>query len=424
MSDSLVAAGAPAAAGREAAYLWQLLLFICVATLFEGYDLLIINLALPYLGTDFGADAKMLGTAVGLINVGTIVAFIPVRLADRYGRRCVFLTAITGYTLFTILSAFAVGLRDFVAYQFVARMFMVTEIGLGAIILTEEMPARYRGAAVTLMFALGLMGGILGSAAFPYLIETELGWRTLYLIGGVLLPVLVIYWGRLRETGRFIDAQASLGPDRVALIASFKALSTIFQPAYRRRALAGATIWFTVNAWSASCLFFFSYYVTNERGWEPAAVAQALTLGYSLAVIGYATAGPMLDFAGRRLTASVYFTLGAISAVVCFTATSAPVITIAYIIVLGMHALWPIAATITSEIFPTPMRATANAVVNNLIGRIGMALAPAVVGVLSASLGSVGRAVAVVSLIPLLCLPIILVLVKETKGQELEDIYR
>ena len=68
------------------------------------------------------------------------------------------------------------------------------------------------------------------------------------------------------------------------------------------------------------------------------------------------------------------------------------------------------------------VRATANAVVNHMIGRIGMALAPAVVGVVSAMLGSVGDAVAIISLIPFVCLPIILLTVKETKGQELEDI--
>ena len=140
-------------------YLKYLLLFICVASLFEGYDLLIINLALPYLGTDFGADSKTLGFAVGLINVGTIVAFIPVQLSDRCGRRPVFLSAVTGYTIFTVLSALSVGLYAFVACQFVARLFMVSEIGVGAIILTEEMPARFRGAAITVMFAASLLGG-------------------------------------------------------------------------------------------------------------------------------------------------------------------------------------------------------------------------------------------------------------------------
>ncbi|MFT4564709.1 MAG: MFS family permease, partial [Gammaproteobacteria bacterium] len=94
-------ASSPSAASDDKPYLIWLLVFICFMTLFEGYDLLIINLALPYLGTDFGVDSQTLGSAIGLINVGTILAFIPVRLADRYGRRPVFLCAVLGYTTFT-----------------------------------------------------------------------------------------------------------------------------------------------------------------------------------------------------------------------------------------------------------------------------------------------------------------------------------
>lgn len=407
---------------HERAYLLHLLFFVCFATMFEGYDLLIINLALPYLGTDFGADSQTLGSAVGLINVGTIAAFIPVRLADRYGRRRMFLVAIAGYTLFTILSAFSIGLYDFVCYQFIARMFMVTEIGLGAIILTEEMPARWRGAAVTLMFALSLMGGVLGSVIFPYLVDTELSWRMLYIAGGAMLPVLLFYWPRLRETRRYENELRNAPPARTSLLASFREMVVVLRPEYRRRLLAGATIWFTVNAWSSSCLFFFSYYVTNERGWDSGMVSYALTLAYSFAIIGYATAGPMLDFAGRRVTAALYFSIGAVSAYVCFSAEDTTVITVAYVIVLGMHAVWPIAATITSELFPTNVRGTANAVVNNMLGRTGMALAPAIVGVLSTLMGSVGAAVSVMSLVPFLCLPVMLMLISENKGKELEDI--
>jgi hypothetical protein len=51
-----------------------------------------------------------------------------------------------------------------------------------------------------------------------------------------------------------------------------------------------------------------------------------------------------------------------------------------------------------------------------------MALAPAIVGGLSAMLGSVGQAVAAVSLVPFVCIPIILLVVSETKGKELEEI--
>ncbi|MEK7848261.1 MAG: MFS transporter, partial [Chloroflexota bacterium] len=123
-------------------YLWGLMGFITVCTLFEYYDALILNLALPYLGRDFRADARELGLAVGAIQLGTVAAFFLVRLADRYGRRPVLLLSIVGYSLFTFLTAFSQGLYDLVAYQFVARALMVTEVGVGSIVLAEELPAR------------------------------------------------------------------------------------------------------------------------------------------------------------------------------------------------------------------------------------------------------------------------------------------
>jgi MFS family permease len=402
------------------AYLLRLLLFVCFVTLFEGYDLLIINLALPSLGEEFGASSRRLGLAVGTINVGTIAAFWLVRLADVHGRRPVFLLAAAGYTLFTVLTSASRGLADFVAYQFVARMFMVTEIGVGAIILTEELPARYRGAGVTLMFTLSLLGGVAASALFARVAGSALGWRALYLAGGMLLPVLLGWGPWLRETERWRVEQAS--PTGARSIASWRDIAILWEPRYRRRLVAGAAIWFAVNAWSSSCLFFFAYYVAHERGWAPAEVSSTLTIGYLLAVFGYATAGPMLDFAGRRVTATLYFAIGGVAAAVCFLAQSPTVITVAYVLVLCMHALWPIAATITSEIFPTHLRGLANGVVNNLLGRTGIVIAPALVGALSGWLGSVGEAVAVTAAVTFLCLPAVLFLISETSGQTLEEI--
>ena len=412
----------PSTAERSTGYLRHLLFFVFVATLFEGYDVLIINLALPYLGRDFQADSQTLGFAVSLISVGTIAAFVPVRLADRYGRRPVFLWVAAGYTVFTVLTAFSIGLYDFVIYQFIARLFMVTEVGVGSIILTEELPARYRGAGIALMFSAGLIGGILGSSIFPFLVQTELGWRLLYLVGGGLFVLLLFYWNRLEETQRWRQEQEVGALPSQSLLASFREMRVVFQRAYRPKLLAGTSVWFTTNFWSAACLFFFSYYVTNERGWSAAQVGHTLALGYILAICGYAAAGPLLDFAGRRFTACLYFTLGGLSAVVCFLAESSLVITIAYIVVLGMNAVWAISATITSELFPTQIRGTANAVVNNMLGRTGMVLAPALVGVLSTWLGSVGTAVAVLASLNFLCVPVILWLLTETKGKQLEEI--
>lgn len=400
-------------------YLRHLIFFICCCTMFEGYDVLILGLSLPHIGKEFNAGSDALGYGIGLISIGTMLAFALVSLADRYGRRIIFLTAVSGYTLFTVLTAFSTGLYDFVAWQFIARLFMVTEIGVAAIILTEEMPARFRGMAVTMVFGLALFGGFVGSIIYPYLAASDFGWRSLYLLGGIVLPVLIFYWPRFKETQRWQRTPPQTG---TSLFAGYKDLAVIFQPKYRKRLITGVSIWFAVNAWSSAGLYFFAYYVTNERGFDAAQVGSALTLGFMFAVIGYVIASPMVDFAGRRFTVCAFLIIGSLAAVTCFLSQSPMVITVSYAILMSAQSLWGIAATITSEIFPTEVRASGNAVVNNMLGRSGMVLAPAIVGALSVWLGSTGNAVAVVSVAPLLVIPLILMLLSEARGKLLEEV--
>ena len=334
-------------------YLRQLLFFICVATFFEAYDVLIINLALPYLGQEFNADAQTLGFAVSIISVGTIVAFIPVRLADTYGRRPLLLSVISGYTLFTVATIFCTNLYNFVALQFIARMFMVAEVGIGSIILTEEIPARFRGRAISLMMGSGLVGGTIAAFAFPYLIKTALGWRMLYLVGGILIPMLIIFWNRIRETRRWQaqqtqqaqqDQQAKRERHKKSLIQEIRETRVVFQPEYRRNIAAGSLVWFLTNFWSASSLFFFTYFVMQERGWDAELVGTVLPIASLISVSGYLLSGPLLDFVGRRATAAVYFGIGGASAALCFQSETTALITFFYIIVMAMNALWGISA--------------------------------------------------------------------------------
>ncbi|HEX4889803.1 MAG TPA: MFS transporter [Alphaproteobacteria bacterium] len=403
-------------------YLRHLLFFVCFCTMFEGYDILIVSLSLPHIGKEFNAGSDLLGYTVGLISIGTVLAFALVGLADRYGRRAIFLTAVSGYTIFTVLTAFSTSLYDFAAYQFIARLFMVTEIGVAAIILTEEMPARYRGVGVTLVFGLAIIGGIAGAMIYPLVIKSEFGWRGLYFLGGAVLPVLLIYWRRLQETQRWQRNQRPAGERRPSILASYGEMLTIFKPEYRRRLFAGTSIWFAVNAWSASTLFFFTYYVINERGWDASLVGSTLSAGFIFAILGNILAGPMIDFAGRRFTLCTYFAVASLSTMTCFLTQSQIIIMVSYCILMMTQAMWGISATITSEIFPTELRATGNAVVNNLLGRIGMVLAPPAVGVLSVWLGSVGTAVAVLAVAPFLAIPVILLLLSEAKGKTLEEV--
>lgn len=410
---------------RLRGYLRYLLFFICVASLFEGYDALITSLALPYLGRDFGLGPQGLGFTMSALQAGTIAAFLLVRLADRYGRRPVFLAVCAGYSLTTVLTALSVGVVDFVAYQFVSRALQVTEVGVGAVILTEELPAQYRGRGVTLMISMATLGGVLGALLFPLVVHTALGWRALYLVGGAFLFPLLLYGARLRETSRWLQERTVPqlhGPEQRP--SRWKEdLRLLLGPTYRGRLVAGSTLWFFTCVYLLAIASFFPYYALHERGWSAERVGVTVTIGSVIAFVGYLGSGPLLDIVGRRATASAYFALGAVTATVCFQATNFWMISIFYALAVAMGGVWAISATITAEIFPTHMRATANAVVNNVLGRLGCVLSPSLVGLLSNRLGSVGDAVSVVVWGNVfICVPILLLLLPETRGKALEEI--
>jgi putative MFS transporter len=411
---------------RLTPYLWHLLFFVSIATLFEGYDAVITGMALPYLGKDFGVGPKELGFATSVISIGTIVAFVPVRLADRYGRRPLLLLSVSGYSLFTILTAFSTGLYDFVLYQFIARALMVTEIGVGAVVLAEELPARYRGIGVAVMIGAGALGFLLAASLFSLFADTTLGWRWLYLSGGGLLPVVGVYWRTLRETQRWLEQQHvqmvhAWRGWRQSVVEWSREMKVVYQPQYRGRLVAVTALWFSTNFWSG-LLYFLPYYVINERGWTPGQLSTTLLLAHTLGLLGYILAGPLLDGIGRKPTVYLYFGLGGIVSMVCFIAQASPVITVCYTATIAMMAIWTISATISAEVFPTSMRATANAVTNNLQGRIGMVLAPALVGALSSTVGSVGTTVALLVPGVWLCIPLVWCFLPETRRKTLEDI--
>ncbi len=399
----------------------RLLLLVSLATLFEGFDTLLISLALPYLAAEFAVDPDATGAAVGTISIGTVLAFVPVRLADRHGRRPLLLVAIAGYTLATVASAATSSLAQFVALQLVARMFMVTEIGLAYVVLSEEMPARLRGRANAFMVAFAGLGGILASLAFEPVVSSRLGWRGLYLLGGALLPMLPVYWWQVRETDRWRELRAAAPSP--SLLHELRETRVVFRAPHLRQTLVAGAIWFCLNLWTGSAVFWFTYYAINERGWDPALVGRVLPIATAVGLAGYAFVGLAMDLVGRRFAAALFFGLASVATAVCFTAEATWVVAGSYVLVLLLQAVWPVAGTITSEIFPTALRATGNAVTNNLLGRFGMVLSGFAVGALSVGFaGSVGNAVALLALAPLLAVPLVLRFVPETRGRPLEEI--
>ena len=129
-----------------------------------------------------------------------------------------------------------------------------------------------------------------------------------------------------------------------------------------------------------------------------------------------------LDLIGRKLGAAVIFIATSASCVAAYTLESNMVLmTIALGgAIFGASAVLPVLNAFTAELFPTHLRGDAFAWSNNLLGRLGYVAAPAVVGVAAGSMGW-GIPVALTAVGPIIALVLILLLLPETRGKELEE---
>ena len=382
---------------------------------FEGFDFMIINLALPFISRDLRIDTQATGFAVSVVAIGALLAFFVVRLGDRVGRRPVFLWSVALYSVLSLLTAFSTSIQTFVAFQFLARVFLVAVWATGYIVVSEEFPVETRGRALGLFQSVAAVGAIFPSLFMPLVAAAGLGWRALYVIGALPLLAVVFLGKNFQETERFQKTQAEEEEFRPGFF-------TVFRPPYRKYMVVVAALWFFIYLCYSSSMNFFSYRVVNDLGWTETRVGLTTAVAYLLGLAGYFIAGKLLDSVGRKKTAAIFFLGGAAATAGAFQFNSyAAVFVFQVLAVLTVGVFTVICASFTNELFPTAIRANATAWGNNIVGRLGTILAPAAVGSLAGPLGGVGNAVSLMALGPVVGVLLVALYLPETRYQEMQD---
>jgi EmrB/QacA subfamily drug resistance transporter len=191
----------PRTGGRPAV----VLLVVSVAVFLASLDLFIVNIAFPDIRLAF--PGSNLATMSWVLNGYTVVfaaLLAPAgRLADRYGRRLVFLAGLAVFTVGSAACAAAPSIPLLVAFRALqavgAALVMPTSL---ALLLAAFPPAR-RAVAVSTWAAVGGVAGALGPPLGGLLVE--LSWRWVFLVN---LPVGVLalvfgprVLGESRESG-------------------------------------------------------------------------------------------------------------------------------------------------------------------------------------------------------------------------------
>jgi len=394
------------------AYQRRLVAFLSVATFFEGYDFFAIAQILPGLRAELGLDPAQAGVMIAVINFGTVLAGLLVRLADRWGRRRVLSLTIAGYTVFSLLTATAHSAVTFGLFQLGARVFLIGEWAVAMVMAAEEFPAERRGTVIGVIQACATLGGITCAGLVPLFLRTPLGWRAVYIAGAVPLVLVALARRNLRETRRF----AERAPDapRAGPLA-------LLRGPYRNRVLLLGLIWALTYTCTQSATTFWKEFAVGERAYSDAQVGLTLTIAALGAMPLVFFSGKLLDVAGRRGGGGIIFAAGAAGVALAYTLSGPVGLAIALVIaVFGTNAALPVLNAYTAELFPTEARADAFALANNALGRVGYVLSPAFAGAAAGVFGW-GRAMAATSVCMVAALVLIVWLLPETKGRELEE---
>lgn len=392
-------------------YQRRLLAFLSVATFFEGYDFFALTQILPNLRRDLGISPEQAGYLVSLINAGTVIAYLLVRRADRWGRRRVLTVTIAGYTVFTAVSGLAGSAIVFGLCQLSARIFLIAEWAVSQVIAAEEFPADRRGFVIGLVSAFASLGSVICAGVVPQLLKTPFGWRSVYFVG--IVPLLFVAYARrnLRETRRFTEQRGREAPR----------LTEILYTPYRARVLKLGVIWLLTYVCTQNGVTFWKEFAVAERGMTDADVGKAITIAALAAMPPVFFAGKLLDWLGRRRGAVVIFTFTSAGVFGSYSAQGYAALVVSLTLgVFGATAVLPVLNAFSTELFPTRLRGSALAWSNNLIGRIGYVLSPLGIGLLAAEWGW-GGAVRWTGAFPLLALALILLFLPETGKRELEE---
>jgi EmrB/QacA subfamily drug resistance transporter len=200
MSDQTcqVATGQPSApigATQNPAPNFRLIARIIASAMFmEQLDATVLATALPTMARDFGVSPPSMSIALTSYLL-SLAIFIPAsgRVADRFGSRTVFRTAIAVFTLGSILCAQAPNLTFLVVARLIQGLGGAMMMPVGRLVLMRSVQRKDFVAAMSWLLVPALIGPILGPPVGG-LIVTYLDWRWIFYINvpiGILGFILV-----------------------------------------------------------------------------------------------------------------------------------------------------------------------------------------------------------------------------------------
>lgn len=382
--------------------------------LFDAMDVGIMSFVIAALAKDWHLTPQQ-GSWLGSINsigmaVGALLAGI---LADRIGRKPIFIFTLLMFSLASGLSAFATTFTILVVLRFFIGLGLGGELPVASTLVSESVHASERGRIVVLLESFWAAGWILAAVISYYLIPA-FGWRSALIAGAV--PGLYAVYLRLNlpDSPR-LQAPASRNKRTV-----WQNIKGVWSKQYSRSTLMLWLLWFTV-VFSYYGIFLWLPTVMTLKGFSLIKSFEYVLIMTVAQLPGYFTAAWLIEKMGRKFVLVTFLTMTAVSSIFFGYATSLNAILISGIFLSFFNlGAWGALYAYTPEQYPTAFRSTGTGMAAS-VGRIGGILGPLVVGYMTAAHFSFTITFGIFFVVTMIGVFAVLILGKETRAQELVD---
>ncbi|HJU71371.1 MAG TPA: DHA2 family efflux MFS transporter permease subunit [Paucimonas sp.] len=183
---------APASAGHAVnAHRGFITLSVMLATIMQALDTTIANVALPHMQGSMSATQDQISWVLTSYIVAAAI-FMPLTgfLTARFGRKRIFMWAVVGFTVASMLCGAAQSLTQIVLFRLLQGVFGASLVPLSQSVLLDTYPREQHGSAMA-MWGVGVMvGPILGPTLGGWLTEYY-NWRWVFYIN---LPFGLLAW--------------------------------------------------------------------------------------------------------------------------------------------------------------------------------------------------------------------------------------
>ncbi len=166
---------------------------IMLATIMQVLDTTIANVALPSMQGDLGAAQDTISWVLtSYIVASAIMTPVTGWLADRFGRKELYLASVAGFTIASMLCGTAGSLTEMVLFRLLQGVFGAALVPLSQAVLLDINPREKHGQAMAMWGAGIMVGPILGPTLGGWLTDA-LNWRWVFFIN---VPVgIVAFFG-------------------------------------------------------------------------------------------------------------------------------------------------------------------------------------------------------------------------------------